>query len=148
MDPKELIKQHLEQGKVMQIATAKDGRPWICTVYFVADKAMNLYWLSLPTRRHSMEIMEDRYAAITVAVKLDKPVIGVQAEGTVQVVTHAGTVQGIMEKYVAKYDYGHDFYDNFVQDKGQHRMYCFAPERFSLFDEVNFPDTSPVEVCC
>jgi uncharacterized protein YhbP (UPF0306 family) len=129
----------------MQLATSKAGNPWICTVYFVADKSLNLYWLSLPTRRHSMELMEDRRAAITVAVKLDQPVIGVQAEGFVEVVTHAGTVKGVMEKYVAKYGSGKDFYDNFVQGTNDHRMYRFTPSRFSLFDEVNYPDSSPVE---
>jgi hypothetical protein len=30
--------------------------------------------------------------------------------------------------------------------KNGHRMYRFMPERFSLFDEVHFPDTSPIEV--
>jgi uncharacterized protein YhbP (UPF0306 family) len=140
------IYQYFEQGRVMQVATANSSKPWITTVYFVVDKSLNLYWLSLPTRRHSMELMEDRHAAIAVAVKMDQPVIGIQAEGTVEVVTHAGTVQGIMEKYVAKYDAGHDFYDNFVQDTNDHQMYRFTPSRFSVFDEVNFPDTSPVEV--
>lgn len=93
-----------------------------------------------------MEIMEEKHVAIAVAVKLDKPVIGVQAEGTVEVMTHVGTVKGIMEKYVAKYDNGHDFYDNFVQGTAQHRMYRFTPERFSLFDEVNYPKDSPLIV--
>lgn len=142
----ELVRQYLSQGRVMQIATVRGGKPWVCTVYFVADKSLNLYWLSLPTRRHSKEIMEDRHVAVTVAVKLDKPVIGVQAEGTVEVVTHDGTIQGIMEKYVAKYDSGHNFYNNFVQGIEQHRMYRFTPERFSLFDEVTYPKDSPVAV--
>ncbi|HSH18493.1 MAG TPA: pyridoxamine 5'-phosphate oxidase family protein [Candidatus Saccharimonadales bacterium] len=146
MDPSGLIHEYLDQARLMQIATAKNGRPWICTVYFVADKALNLYWLSLPTRRHSMEIMQDRHVAIAVAVKLDQPVIGVQAEGTVEVVQHVKTVQGIMEKYIAKYNAGHSFYDNFVQGKNDHRMYRFTAERFSLFDEAHFPDASPVEV--
>lgn len=146
MDPKDLIRQYLQDGRVMQVATVKNGSPWISTVYFVTDKAMNLYWLSLPTRRHSREIMEDNRVAIAIAAKQDLPVIGLQAEGDVEVVTYSGTVKGIMEKYIAKYGAGHDFYDNFVLHKNAHRMYKFRPTRFSLFDEVHFPKDSPVEV--
>jgi len=93
-----------------------------------------------------MEIMEDKHVAVAIAVKTDLPVIGVQGEGTVEVVTHAGTVKGIMEKYTAKYDgAGKDFYDIFVQGTNKHRLYRFTPERYQLFDEVNYPETSPVE---
>ena len=146
MNMTDTFRRYFGQTKVLQVATVKNRKPWIATVYFVADKSLNLYWLSLPTRRHSMEIMDDRHVAIAIAVKTDQPVIGIQGEGTVEVVTNAGTVQGIMEKYVAKYDSGHDFYDNFVQGTNKHRMYRFTPERYALFDEVNYPDSSPVEL--
>ncbi len=145
MDAETRIRQYLADGQLIQLATVHNGRPWVATVYFVADTSLNLYWLSLPTRRHSMEIMEDKRVAIAIVIKTDKPVIGLQGEGTVEVVTHAGTVQGVMEKYTAKYNAGKDFYNNFVRGTNDHRMYCFTPERFSLFDEVNFPDSSPVE---
>jgi uncharacterized protein YhbP (UPF0306 family) len=115
-------------------------------VYFVCDKALNLYWLSLPTTRHSQEIMMDSRVAVAVALRLDHPVAGVQAEGSVELVEHARTIKGVMEKYIAKYDTGHNYYDNFVQGKEKHRMYRFAPSRIQLFDEVNFPPNTPQHI--
>lgn len=139
MSPNEIFEHYMCESKLMQIATVgKNGNPWICTVYFVVDKANNFYWLSLPTRRHSSEIMENKRAAVAVACKFDQPVIGVQAEGTVEVVEHSATIQGIMEKYIAKNNSGHDFYDNFLKGTAEHRMYRFVPERIVLFDEVHY----------
>jgi uncharacterized protein YhbP (UPF0306 family) len=135
-----LIATYLEQGTVMQLATAKDNQPWVCTVYFVADKDMNLYWLSTPSRRHSSEIAENNKIAVTVPIKLDRPVAGVQAEGEATRVTGHAEIESLMKKYVEKYQAGTKFYDNFVNGKNEHVMYRFTPRQFVLFDELNFPD--------
>lgn len=125
----------------MQLASVSDdSRPWVCTVYFVSDDAGKLYWLSLPTERHSQELEARGRAAVAVAYKIDQPVIGVQGEGAVSKVEDAETVERVMETYVKKYDSGHRFYDNFVQQANKHHMYVFTPECFQLFDEVNFPE--------
>lgn len=141
MDPKQQIQRCLQEGKIMQVASVSgEGRPWVCTVYFVSDDSGKLYWLSLPTERHSQELEAHGHAAVAIAYKTDKPVIGVQGEGTVSRVEDAETVKRVMEPYVKKYDSGHQFYDNFVQQANQHHMYAFTPERFQLFDEVNFQE--------
>ncbi len=145
MSPKEHIKKAVDEGKLMQLATVEGGRPWVCTVYYVGDEDYNLYWLSLPDRRHSLELERDPHAAITIVVKHDKPVIGVQAEGTVDTVNDPELVKKIMQSYVDKYSAGKDFYDNFVAGRMLHRLYRFTPSRYSLFDEVNFKDSSPEE---
>lgn len=123
----------------MQLATVSGGQPRVCSVYYVVDAGLNLYWLSFPDRRHSQQIAENNNIAITIPVKFDLPVIGIQAEGIASVVDEADQVELIMEKYVEKYNSGKYFYQNFINGKNKHVMYKFSPKAYILFDEVNYP---------
>jgi uncharacterized protein YhbP (UPF0306 family) len=140
MDIKKLLLEYLPTRKDMQVATAKGDQPWICTVHYVHDDNLNIYWLSEPNRRHSQELSINNKAAIAVAVKIDNPVVGIQAEGRVVVVSDKDEVVKVMELYVSKYDKGHDFYKNFVAGTNRHWMYKFIPSSVALFDEMNFPE--------
>ena len=139
MDIKELIQKYLSQGKVMQLATSAEGQPWVCTVYYVIDDQLNIYWLSLPSRRHSQEIATNNKVAVTIMVKSDQPVVGVQAEGTAELISEPSEIEKISKLYVAKHEAGKDFYQNFLKGKNQHSMYKLTPQKFVLFDELNFP---------
>lgn len=138
MNVENLIKQHLSDKKMMQIASVRGDQPWICTVYFVADDQHNLYWLSFPTRRHSIEIKNTNKIAVAVPVEFDQPVIGIQSEGTATEVSDPEVIKNIMKLYVDKYGQGKDFYDNFLAGKNQHVLYKFTPKSYVLFDEKNF----------
>lgn len=138
-DPLEFVRQYLPGARMMQIATVKGAQPWVCTVYFVEGDDLGLYWLSLPTRRHSQEIQEGSKVAVAVPIKFDKPVVGIQAEGIAQEVTDPEVVKSIIPKYVERHKVGADFYDNFIAGKNQHRLYKFTPQKVVLFDEVTFP---------
>lgn len=139
------IFEHLKNAKTMQVATVNDGKPWICTVYFVPHEG-KLYWLSLPSRRHSQELANDNHAAIAIAIKTDKPVTGVQTEGMVEIVADKDIVRAVCDLYANKYDQAHDFYESFVAGTNQHNLYCFTPKSWVLFDEHNHPDTPRQEV--
>lgn len=134
---RDLVGEYLEHAKVMQLATVSGGRPWICSVYFVFDDK-NLYWLSWPSRRHSQEIAAHDRVAVAVAIKLDRPVIGIQAEGRGQMVSDPDEVKRVMRRYVDKYGEGQEFYGNFLNGKNQHEMYRFTPEKLVLLDEEHF----------
>jgi len=146
MDATELTKDYIADARVMQLATLHEGKPWICTVYYIYDADYNLYWTSLPTRKHSQDIAADPHVAVAIAVKLDQPIIGLQAAGTVTVVQDAAVVKSVMGDYAAKYHQGQDFYDNFVAATNQHTLYKFIPDAYVLFDEVNFPGGVGTEV--
>src|SRR5688500_13604940 len=104
----------VESQKVMQLATAADGLPWICTVYFVlVDGAF--YWLSLPERRHSQEIEKNPAVAIAVVLQPDKPVAGIQAEGRASVVRDIDEIKKVLELYVRKYGQGGQFVERFIR---------------------------------
>lgn len=67
MQASELIKKYLDEKQVMQLATVRDGQPWVCNIHFVPDGNGTLYWLSKPTRRQSLEITDDSRAALQIA---------------------------------------------------------------------------------
>ena len=146
MEPLALIRDYLPQGRMMQVATVGDDQPWICTVYYVEDDNMNLYWLSLPTRRHSLEIAKHNHIAVAVPIKFDKPVVGIQAEGEAQAVADKTIIASVMQRYVERYGSGRQFYDNFVAGKNQHVLFKFTPRKWVLFDEVHFSDDTRKEV--
>lgn len=144
MKPVELVREYLQgNAQTMQLATVADGRPWISTVYFVADDELNLYWLSWPERRHSREIAENPQVAATVVIKTDKLVIGVQVEGVVGIVTDSTRVAEVMDRYVKKYDAGGDFAARLAEKTNHHVLYALTPEHIQLFDELQFPGESP-----
>lgn len=130
----------------MQLATVDDGQPWVCTVHYVADDDFNFYWLSLPARRHSQEVEKHGKAAVTVAIKFDRPVIGIQAEGSAKAVTDKRQIAKAMKSYVEKFNAGQKFYENVVSGQNQHVMYQLTPSHLYLFDEVNYPDKGRQEV--
>lgn len=140
------IYAYLEQGKLAQLATARDDRPWVCTVYYVVDEYFDIYWLSYPTRRHSQDVAANSRVALTVAIKPDLPVIGVQMEGEAGEVTDPAAAEAVMQRYVDKYDEGKQFLANIRRGTNKHRLYRLRPERIVLFDEMNFGSDNPQEL--
>src|SRR2546430_2002753 len=90
---------------MMQLATLDGDQPWACTVYFVPDANLNLYWISLPSRRHSQEIERHPKVAAAIPIKhvVGESVIGLSVEGEAEVVTDAGELKQAAELYAARY---------------------------------------------
>lgn len=140
------ISKYLDDYMVVQIATVGEEGPWVCSVYFVADDKLNIYWLSEPHVRHSKNIELDPRAAITMAIKTDLPVIGLSTEGKVEIVKDLETVEFVLNKYVDKYNAGEQFVDRFKKGINKHQLYKFNPDKYVLFDEVNYPDVGSKEL--
>lgn len=136
---KKLAMGYLRSARVAQVATAQDNKPWVCSVYFVADKQANIYWLSYPSRRHSQEISKNEHAAITIVVEQNVPVVALQAEGTVRQVNDMSTLAKIIPMYVKKYGMGKNLLDRIKTGINKHALYKFTPETMVLFDEKNLP---------
>lgn len=138
---KDITKRIYKDAKdvwLMQVATSTDNQPWIANVFFVLDTKMNFYWLSVPYRRHSRELSHNNKAAIAVAIKTTKPVIGLQAEGTVEIVNDIALIEKILPEYSKKYKQGKEFIALAKKGKNKHMVYKFTPELLQLFDEANY----------
>lgn len=127
---------------MMQVATVSDDQPWICTVYYVFDDELSLYWASIPERRHSQEIAVHPKVAAAIAVKFvnGEKVIGVQVEGGVEMVKTPAQIKPIAVNYAAKFGRDKQWIEDFSNQKTQHRLYKLKPRLYVLFDEENFPN--------
>lgn len=138
----------LKQKHIMQLATVSSGKPWSCTVYYLADEQLNLYWASTPSRRHSREIATNPNISIAIVVSGEKgqEVIGIQAEGTAGMIKEPGDIQPIAKKYAAAFGRDKQWVDDFSRLKTEHRLYKFTPTSYVLFDDEHFPGDPRQEV--
>lgn len=135
-----LLDTYLRESTLLQLAVSDGNKPWVCSLYYVADNDYSLYWLSFPERKHSQLIEGNPNAAICIAVKADVPVVGIQATGRAEVVHDDTTIERIMDAYVEKYNVGEKFFANYMAGKNHHVLYRFVPDEYKLFDEHDFPD--------
>lgn len=147
MDLKQLIKDYLQEARLMQVATVKEGKPWVCTVLFAFDEEFNLYWISKPDTRHSQEISNNEKVAgaIVSPNALGESVRGLQFEGIAKEATGKD-----MEKAIAIYANRTGMKDERKQkilDKTDgHVPYVIKPTLFVLFDTKNFPENPRQEL--
>lgn len=144
---KKLIGDYLEEARMMQVATSRNTQPWICTVYFAYDESWNLYWLSLPSSRHSQEIKENDKVAGTIVLPHtpgDK-VRGLQFQGTAEEIVKAESVRRLFPYYGKRLNYM-EAAEEIISGKNEHHLYQIKPSLFVLFDEVNFPANSRQEL--
>ena len=123
----------------MQLATVKDGQPWLCTVYFAADDDLNLYWSSGRSRQHSMEILNDAKAAVTVVRDTERKQ-ALQITGNAYEVND-DDLERVHGLYTAKFgpkDF--DLEEVKKHDPEGRAYWVFKPVTISLWDEINFPE--------
>ena len=81
---RQLIEDYFKKAKLMQIATAKNNKPWVAIVWFAYDEDFNFYFISQKQRRHSLEIKENENISGTIVLPhktLGVKVRGIQFEG-------------------------------------------------------------------
>ena len=85
-DLRKLIIEVLEKGYLMSLATMDEGGLWVCEVVFVHDNDLNIYWLSVPTARHSKAIQDHPNVAgsITLCHGPTTDKVGIQFAGKAQ----------------------------------------------------------------
>lgn len=141
MDDPELradIKKYLDEAKMMQLATARDSHPWISNLWFVADKDLNVYWISSSTRRHSAEIYDNERVAAAMCVVQEPSQSnrgGVQIEGVAREVKKPLEIARALKLYAARGIFSTAQVKKFMSDaRNPHRFYRISPERIVYFD--------------
>ncbi len=134
--------EYLEKARMMQVATAKDGQPWVCTVYFVYDENLNLYWISKTTRRHSEELqINPKVAGVIVLPHTPgDDVRGIQFQGIAKELPTKELALTGVEIYAKRYSMEPERAEKILSGSDGHVCYKIEPSMFVLFDEVNFPD--------
>lgn len=147
MDLRNLIKEYLNEAKLMQLATSINNQPWVCSVWFAADENLNIYYFSSTTRRHSEEVLKNPKvaAAIVLPHTPNDTARGLQLEGTVEVLIKEEDIDKAISVYKDRIFPKHTI-DEFMDNKEKpHKFYKIKPTQFVLFDVVNFPDNSRQE---
>lgn len=141
IDPRELAMQYLREGRVMSLSTVAGNQPRSNSIYYVASADMlAVYWLSLPSRRHSRAIAGNSKVGGSIAIKIDQPVAGLQFTGEAGIVKDTKEIKAVLERYNEKYtDVQHDLYEKILAGTNKHVVYFMEVQTMELFDEVNFP---------
>ncbi len=146
MNLKKLIKDYLKEARMMMVATVNGDQPWNCTLMFVSDENLNLYWISTPDTRHSKEIHKHKKVAAAIPIKFtDLAVVGLQVEGDAKLVEDLGEIKQAIRLYTDKHNRGEDWYEDFIAGKNEHKLYRIKPRLFVLFDRESFPENSRKE---
>ncbi len=89
IDVEQVVRENITKTVHMSLATVSAGKPWVCEVHFAYDDDLNLYYCSLPTRRHSQEIATNPVVAgnIVKQHELGEAVVGVYFEGTAELLS-------------------------------------------------------------
>ena len=102
-----------------------DSRPAAADLYFAANDALELFFLSEPAARHAQNIARNPSIAATIhpAVWDWKEICGVQLEGMCRPVT------GVAERLTALTLYGKkfSFLPTFAAALSRHTVYCITP---------------------
>lgn len=95
----------------MVLSTADGDRPWAAAVFYVQDRALNLYFLSEDSARHSNHILKNQRVAATVNDDPDnwKKISGIQLEGTAAKVTSTVEKAKVLGLYLRKFPFVRSF---------------------------------------
>lgn len=126
---------------MMQLATCVDGQPWCCTLYFAHDNQHNLYFVSLDTTRHVVELKKNPKVAGAVALPhtYGEMVHGVQFEGVAREIADPEELRTCAEAYAERfnrYTLANDILNGIIPSK----LYQIKPTSFVLFDQAHYPD--------
>jgi len=106
METREVIRAFLEQQSTLTLATVdSDGSPQAAPLFYVSDDALNLYWLSSPASRHSLNLVARPRVAVVIypAVWAWTAIRGLQIEGESRAVPDALQREIILARYRQKF---------------------------------------------
>lgn len=148
MNLRKLIEDYLKKAKLMQMATAVNNQPWVCSVWFAADSDLNIYYFSSATRRHSEEVLKNNKVAGAVVLPQNPndPPRGLYFQGKAEVLQKQEDIDKAISVYADRI-FSREKIKEFMEHKERpHKFYRIRPSKFVLFDVVNFPNNPRQEL--
>lgn len=133
-----LIREVLEKGHLMSLATVDISGPWVSDLIYVYDDSLNLYWLSHTDTRHSRALDEDERAAasITISNAPGQDNVGLQIEGKAERV--GGDILKLAQAHLRKRNRPADDVKEGEIIKPGHSWYKLTPAKIELIYEPKF----------
>jgi uncharacterized protein YhbP (UPF0306 family) len=144
MNLRELIREYLASATTLHLATVRNGKPWVCNVWFASNDNFDLFWFSGRNRRHSEDIAKYPHVAggITLPLTPVDPVRGIQFEGIARKITEPAEITRCERLFVNRIFSEAKLKELQASSVNPHDFYLVTPELIVLFDTVNFP-TAP-----
>jgi uncharacterized protein YhbP (UPF0306 family) len=128
----------------MQLATCKDGKPWLCSVWYVMDEAENIYFISKDSRRHSQELANNPNVCVTIVSDIQDKKGGQGQSLTVNgkgETVRGNHIQQVYRLYSERFPELADMPPiQKFENEDSHFFYKVTPEEIVWFDQVNFPE--------
>lgn len=143
----QIIREYIPDVMHMSIATSQDNKPWISEVHFAYDDELNLYFISRPSRRHSLEVAENNQIAGNIIKQHGKgeKVRGVYYEGMIEMLEHVTEDHSAFVSYHKRFDVDVAVLAEQQEENG-HRWYKIAISKFYLFDELEMNPAGKYEL--
>lgn len=86
MNIESIIRDNIDRIYHLSLGTSQNNQPWVSEVHFAYDDDLNLYYRSLPSRRHSEDIAINPNVAGNIVRQhdLNDSVLGLYFEGTAE----------------------------------------------------------------
>ncbi len=134
-DIEKVIREYLPEVIHMSLATSRDNKPWVCEVHYVFDEDLNLYYRSLASRRHSLEIADNPNVSGNIVEQhglSDKP-RGVYFEGKAEMLTDVDENHVGYKLIHERFGMDKDILEEAKKEEG-HKFYKITVNKFYLFD--------------
>ena len=130
-----LIKEVLDKGYLMSLATVDTHGVWVADVIDICDDDMNIYWMSDPSVRHSQAIHKNNNVAGTITVSVQgEDNLGIQFCGIAKKII--GTRYDLARTYfIKKKKPIPQEYDDVLQGDS---WYILTPQTIELIHETLF----------
>src|SRR5688572_12312737 len=56
IDVEKIVREYIDKTVHLSLATVSENKPWVCEVHFAYDENLALYFVSLQSTRHAVEI--------------------------------------------------------------------------------------------
>jgi len=66
MDMNKLFRYFIQGSIILTLATSENNEPWVCNVFYISDKDLNLYFLSGKKTTHSQHIKKNNPVSVSI----------------------------------------------------------------------------------
>jgi hypothetical protein len=152
-DMRPVLREFLVTHSTLALATAgeQDGRPQVAPLFFASDDDFNIYWISSPDSRHSLNIADwdDVGAAVYEQTWEWNGIKGVQIEGSARAVIGDEEHNRALAVYKAKFPFVNERFEALIE---QSIFYVLRPRwirwldnarRFGYKQEFSLQDDTP-----
>ncbi len=135
MEVEQEIRNYLPDIVHMSLGTSNNNKPWVCELHFVYDDALNFYFRSLPSRRHSIEIKANPFVAgnIVTQHQVGQKVKAVYFEGQASELTDTQQIDDAFRLFQERLGTDESALQEALQLDGHH-IFKIVVDTFYLFD--------------